>query len=293
VSDDLNGAAVGTKEPADAAKPPPKTLDETIAEAQAEADTRKAAKEKADSESAASDGRLAALLALKKDSDKAVQTYTAAHEQLTIDQQAFEDYDDSARQDLEKQLKDAGKAKVTKLAADKRKADDDRKKEVATAQDNLQTAKDAATTAEQDRKAKADVVTQYKQLATTISARHATLKALRDEVTKARQVNQPGLAFWLLVRPGGFGTQLADADTLLIDPEKLPAQLLTTVSELAAAETAKAAADAAVVRRQAELATAQRALADQLANGEKQLRADLAKIPAAPAPAYAAPAATA
>ncbi|WP_222271518.1 hypothetical protein [Modestobacter marinus] len=299
MSDDAATVAPGTEKPGYGATPPPPPptdpLQGAIDEIRTKADDAKEAKVKAEGVSAALDGQLAALLSLKKDSDKAKQAYEAAHEQLTIDQQAFEDYDESAKEELEKQLKDKGIKAVNDLVAAKKKADTDRANAVATARKNLQDAKDAAEAAEQDRKAKADDLAQYKQLATTIGAKHAKLKALRDETTKARQASQPGLAYWLLTRKTGFEAQLEDVGGWLIEPSELPDRLLDAINKLAAAEATKAAADGTVAKRQAELAEAERQNADQTANAEKKLRDDLAKIPAAPAAAAAAaaPAATA
>jgi hypothetical protein len=210
VSDNAAQAAADTEKPGYGAKPPPPPptdlLQDAIDEIRTKADDAKEAKVKADGESAALDGQLTALLSLKKDSDKAKQAYEAAHEQLTIDQQAFQDYDESAKEELEKQLTAKGIDAVKDLVGAKKTADKDRANAADTATKNLQDAKDAAATTEQDRKAKADDLTQYKQLATTIGAQHAKLKALRDEVTKARQATQPGLAYWLLTHPKGFET---------------------------------------------------------------------------------------
>lgn len=279
-------AGPGTEQPPPPPPPPKDPVQTKIDEIRGKADAAKEAKVKADGESAAFDGQLGALLSLQKDSDKAKQAYEAAHEQLEIDQRAFKDYGVAAKEELEEQLKQAGTDKVTELVEAKKKADTDRTDEVKTAQDNLKAAKDTAMTAEQTRKDRADDLAGYKQLVTTIGAKHTKLKALRDEVTKARQASpaQPGLAWWLLTRGKvGFEAQLKDVhDNWLIEPSALPGRLLQAIDDLAAAEKAKAAADGAVAKRQAELTEAERREADQKANGEKKLREDLAKISAAP-----------
>ena len=153
---------------------------------------------------------------------------------------------------------------------------------MTTATNALTAAETKSAESKKDRKAKAAVVTQYKQLAATIGAGHTKLKALRDEAVKARQAGQYALAYWLVTRPD-FSSVLGETAKELIEPNDLPAKLLTAVNELAAADTADAENDKALAKARVALADANRKNAEQQSKGEADLRDELKKIPAAKA----------
>jgi hypothetical protein len=92
-------------------------------------------------------------------------------------------------------------------------------------------------------------------------------------VARARQAGHYALAYWLL-ELRDYGSVL-NGKPRLIDPAELPSALLAAVNKLADAESRLAAAAGAVSRIKAELATAEKELADRLAKGEATLRDEL------------------
>jgi chromosome segregation ATPase len=236
------------------------TVEQAIARLEAESRAARDEKEAADSRLADADGRLTALRNLQKDSEKATLAYESVHDQLKIDQQGYLDYYEASRSDYDKAAA-AVEAKKADLAAAENRRDESNAL----------------------RKQRADRVAQYKQLATTIGARHATLKSMRDEVAKARQSGQYALAYWLL-EFRDFKSVLDEGSAALIDPGELPADLLAAVNALADAERDHAANENAVGKRRNELAEAERQLADQKAKGETRLRDQLKQL--SPASSY-------
>jgi hypothetical protein len=256
------------------------TLEQAIARLQVESQKAQEAKEAADSRVADADGRLTALRNLQRDSEKARLAYESAREQLEIDQQGYRDFYESEEESLAKLLGPEAVAEVKKKSDDRQAAYDAAKAAVEAKKADLAAAEERRDAAAAVRKEKADQVSQYKALATTIGGRHAQLKAMRDEVTKARQAGQYALAYWLL-ELRDFRSVLDKGARDLIDPEELPAKLLAAVNELGDAERDYAASESAVGKRRIELAAAEKELADQKAQGETRLRDQLKQIAAA------------
>jgi chromosome segregation ATPase len=259
------------------------TVEQAIARLEAESRAARDEKEAADSRLADADGRLTALRNLQKDSEKATLAYESVHDQLKIDQQGYLDYYESEEESLEKLLGPEMVAEV-KNKSDASRSDYDKAAAAVEAKKaDLAAAENRRDESNALRKQRADRVAQYKQLATTIGARHATLKSMRDEVAKARQSGQYALAYWLL-EFRDFKSVLDEGSAALIDPGELPADLLAAVNALADAERDHAANESAVGKRRNELAEAERQLADQKAKGETRLRDQLKQL--SPASSY-------
>jgi hypothetical protein len=260
---------------AQAEEPPPKSLDEVIAELQEESSEAAQEKEAADSHFADVSGRLAAVLGLQRDLQKATDTYAAMYPQLQADHSADQDYYETETETLTKVLGTATD-QVAVLVEEARKALEDASTAVEDRTEELATAVAELDAAETTRKAKENTLKDYRQLGVTIGNRHKALKTQRDAVTKARQDEQWAVAYWLLTFRGY--PELLDAPPPIIAPDDLPAALLDAVTELADAEQALAAKEAVVTRRRQALADAERRLADQKARGEADLRQKLAQL---------------
>lgn len=256
---------------------PGETVDEAITELEGKVAEAREKKEAADRTLADADGRLTALRTLKPDSEKAAAAYEKVHDQLTIDQQSFRDYYESELDSLEKLLGPEAVAEVKKRA-DARKSDYDAAvAAVEAAKAALAAAEGQRAASDAARRAKADRVGRYKQLATTIGARQATLKSMQSEVAKARQAGQYALAFWLL-ECRDFKAVLDEGSAQLVEPDELPGRLLAAVNESADAERDHAANESAVTKRRSELAEAEKRLADQKSQGEARLREQLKQL---------------
>lgn len=276
------GAAYGPSTEGSDTEQPPKTLDEAIARADKAAADAKSAKDRADGAFTIADSNRTVLTNLKRDSDKVLQAYEAAHPQLTIDQQSFADFSENEKESLD-DLLGAATGDVARVVADKVKADEDSATALDAATTALAAVEGGRATAEAGRKASADALDRLKQLAIAIGAEHAKLKAQRDDVAKARQAGQYALAYWLLTERG-FDDVLAAAEAELIDPAALPTAMLEAAQALISAQRTEEAAVAAVAAASAALAEAERKDAEQRAKGEATLRAALVAIVPRPAP---------
>jgi hypothetical protein len=257
-------------------QPPPETVEEAIKRLMEESNKARAAKEEADNRFADADRRLTALRNLKLDIDKAKQAYTAAYDQLKRDQTAYADYLTSETDSLEKSLKPAGVQEVKQKADDVKDKEDKLRHTVETRKDALETAVKDRDSSKGSVKDQADLVNKYKQLAATVSARHAKLKSMRDEITKARQARQYALAYWLLTF-GDYDTTL-HAKPTPIPPDDLPVALLSAVNKLTDYENRLAANEIAVVKRQQEATEAEKQLDEHLATAKADLRKELEQL---------------
>ena len=222
-------------------------------------------------------GRSEALSNLKKDIDQAVLVYASVRDQLKIDQQAYLDYQESEKESLEKLLGPEAAAEVKKKSEDKRLADDKAVVGVESKRKELAAAEKERDDSDKSRKGKATEVAEWKQLAATIGARHAKLKSMRDEITKAHQAGHYALAYWLL-ELRDYDKELKVGAAALIMPDEMPAVLLAAVKSLADAEKDYAAKESTVGKRRNELAEAEKQLADRKAQGEARLRDELKQM---------------
>jgi hypothetical protein len=254
---------------------PAETLEEAIARVRGERSEALAAKEAGDAAFADADGRLTVLEKLQSDIDKAKAAYEAAHDQLTIEQQAYDDYYDSEQESLTEILGHLT-GTVDRWHADTRTELAAAERAVTSAKDRVEQAETNRKDADADRQVEATAVTELQQLVATIQTRHGQLRSIRDAVNKAHQEGHYALAYWLL-KHGRYG-ELLNGKPALIDPDDLPAHLLAAVNELGDASKALALADAAVTKRRGELIAAEAHLADRKAKGEAELRVRLTQI---------------
>lgn len=253
------------------------TIEEAIARLEAAFAEARTEKEEADRTFADADGRLTALRNLKRDSETATLAYEKVHDQLTIDQQGYLDYNETEDDSLVKLLGPRAVAEVEEKVEAATAAHDEAVEAVEAAKAALAAAERRRDDSRSVVKERSDRVARYKQLPATIGARHARLKSMRDEVVKARQAGQYALAYWLLVCRD-FRSVLDEASQELIEPEELPGRLLAAVNEVADAERDHAKHESTVTKRRNELAEAERRLADLKANGEARLRDQLKQI---------------
>lgn len=254
---------------------PPETIAEAIARLEAERAAALTAKESADSAFADADGRLEALQKLQADIDKATEAYEGSFDQLKIEQQAYDDYDESERECLEDIL--------GHLTGDVDRATAATDTALANAVQRVASAEHDVAAAERDRNDKdntrlvaAGRLTALQQLAATIAARHGLLRKIRDAVNKAHQDGDYALAYWLLKH--GSYRDLLNGEPMLIDPDELPAALLEAVNALGDAEEALASCEATLAKQRQELTDAEAELADRKAKGEAELRDQLKTI---------------
>lgn len=270
-------AAAADPPAAEAPAPPAgETLEEAVARLTRESQQARDDKEAADSRYADVDGRLAAVLNLQRDIEKAGQAYGAVYPQLLADEKAYAEFHDSETENLKRLLGPATLADLENQVATSAASLAQAQADVDAKSTALQAAVQDRDQADQVRKEKDAAAKELKNLGGTVAARHAKVKTFRDEITKARQAEFYALAYWLLEKRDY--TVTLNGSPALVAPEALPDTLLQAVNGLADAERDFAQKAATAVKRQDDLAVAEKRLADEKSQGEARLRDDLKQL---------------
>jgi DNA repair exonuclease SbcCD ATPase subunit len=242
-------------------------------------DTRDAA----ENEYQALQNRLKALEDVQRDLEATLKAYEPAYEQLAREDRAYKDYLDCERGSLEDLLGTNGIETVGKLVSARSSTSESLKKKV----DDFRTALDTAESEREARKGEVkqrrDELNEWKKLTSTITARHAQLKSMRDEVTKAHQAGYYGLAYWLFTLVEEKYHEFV-GDPRLVDPEDVPQALRTAVQGLAEAEKCHSMAERRAKAAKDDLTSATGELDQHNKGSEAKLREDLQQIPAAQSP---------
>lgn len=252
--------------------------DDTIAEelARLESDAATARAEKAEADAALADleNRLATLRVVEKDAGTTTTTYTTAHERLDREAQAYQEYLQFQEEGLRHLLGEDGVSEVEALV----RARSDRTEELdaatADAAATLHDAEAALDRLKVEVKERADALTGWKKLTATVTAQHADLTGLREEITKARQAGEYALAYWLLGRARARRESLTSGPRL-VEPGDLEDELLDAVEALADTQKELADAERAATAAKADLTAATKARDKHRAESEAQLRENL------------------
>jgi hypothetical protein len=262
---------------------PPSTTDaDPIADAidKLRAEIQGARDKKVSAESAFTDveGRLKTLETVHKDADATVAAYTSAYDALAADDIAYTEYLEREEDSLATSLGDAKVDKVKQLVRESQERGDRLEREVTTATERLTAAEKARDRRKSEAKAAADLLTAWRKLGATLSAQHTELKKMRDDVTKARQAGQYGLALHLLRRAKRRRKQLVKAGPTLTPPAEVRGALVKAVAAVGDAEKALADAERTVAARKERLAIATKKRDEHRLTAEATLREDLVKV---------------
>jgi hypothetical protein len=240
-------------------------------------ETSQAIKNKVEAEGTFADreNRLKVLEGVERDFPAAKKAYDDAYAQLRRDERDIVDYLECEKKSLVALLGRAGvkhvRRRVRKFLANKRK---------------LEKAVDSAKKAANEPSDPNAEVTKFtlelaawKKVAATIAAQHAEIRALREDITKARQAGHYGLALFLLWKARWRRAEFVrGCGPELVDPATLHEELHGAGERLAAAQQrlAKAQRDAAASKE--ALAAAIKNLEEHQKTAEATLQEALKEI---------------
>ncbi|WP_461189944.1 hypothetical protein [Arthrobacter sp. Z4-13] len=224
------------------------------------------------------ESRLQGLEGVERDYPATKKAYQEAYAQLIREDGNLKDYFDSEKSKLETRLGQQRAKEVSDLVNGREITTKGLKKAVKVAMKQLGRAVspvDRYNPAIKDRTADLNA---WKNLTATVTGHQSDLKKLRDEIIKARQLGQYGLAYGLLLIAEKKRISHADSGPRLVAPDKVHIEFHRAAESLFFGQRHLTRAQRQLETDKATLAAATKDLEEHTKNSEATLLADLADI---------------
>jgi hypothetical protein len=223
------------------------------------------------------DNRLQVLEGVERDYPATKKAYEVAYDQLVRDAENLKDYLDCEESKLHERLGKKAAGDVSQLVKDRDSRTARLERDVKKAKYKLGQTTSPLEPFNQAIKDRTAVLNEWKNLTATVTAQHAELGKLRDDITKARQDGYYGLAYGLLLMAQNKRNSHGSGPRL-VAPADVHREFHTAGEKLAGAQKRLGAAQRKLESDKAALAAATQDLDEHRKSSEARLRVDLMEI---------------